>query len=1280
MTILADTIVNNGEEGIITSKAAINNNILQGNRYPIALFGRVGSFYSGNTISGNTYNNVMALRINRTEESFSDTLKFLVPAGMLPGTYTLIENTPGWGVLSGQSLKIEPGVKIKLNSGLYLRVDGTLIADASGGDPIVFTSYRDATAGGKTNLATDNSAPSPGDWRYVRIRTSGANNTVLNNVIFKYGGTDGWGNLWIESNITLGTPIRNIVSRKSSNIGIRVADGVITFENAAIDSNGSYGLYVEGNRPSNVAIRNSVIQDNGSGQGLRCVNQSAFSEVSNCIIRRNGSWGIGVDDGTIPQTFSGNTITNNGTGGIYNSSSSVPAASLLFSGNIITDHAGEGILSSRARFIDNRIERNRYPLAVWRALGNIYTDPSGSDGNIIASNVYNNAIAIWDGEIFDTLKVTFPQAITSKTYVAIYDFTVNSGKTLVIEPGVKIKFQQIPANDWQSLQVNGTLIAEGTSANPIIFTSWRDSTVGGKTTAVTDFGVPAPGDWHYIWFRNGSGASRIRYCEFKFGGRSGIEAAVRFEDNVSPIVFSNNLIRKSLSAGIFILYSNLTIDSTTVDSCSSYGIRIYQDSRAGLSLRHSKVNYNGSYGLYLESPGKVGLVSNTQFIGNNSTGVYLNNNSVPLSFLTNIVRQNNGHGLIALSRNDALDTLLVVADNLFENNALVGLYSSRAYIVDNTFTGNRFAIGVLGQISLAGTGTANGNVYQNNTITANTFNDVLITEGSVFGVLGGSYPAGYTSKVIAVRGDLTVPGGESLTVAPGTIVKFPLEFGSGRFQVDGVLISEGTSSNKVVFTSWKDDSFGGDSNGDANASVPAPSDWDMIYLNGAQNNASTIFQTIIRYGGRTGNGNILWSSNSAPMDSSFSSFSGNYGLYMSNASPVVTATEVHSNPTGIRVQGSSNPVFHRNNIRDNTTNGLWNQTSNTIDATNNYWGAASGPLVNQLSDQNLTGTGNRINLNPGPVTYRPFLTSRSGILLGDVSEDGTISAYDGALVLQHTVSIITLGPSQLAAADVSGAESVTAFDASLILRHVVGLITGFPGAGKLVGETTLASAFTFRIERPSDTEIHLVLNLKKTVPIYATELTIGFLASAVGPVSIQKTALSEKMSMESRLEEETVRISLAGIQPITDEGDVLRLIFNLKGTSTVQFDVKRLLLNEKNMTSEASGVAVGIEEEESIPTTFGLEQNYPNPFNPSTTIRYQLPTASTVSIRVFDMLGQEVRTLLETTQPAGRYSIVWDGTNSAGKALASGLYLYRIQAAGEEKQTFTLVKKMVLLK
>ncbi|MFN3386137.1 MAG: alpha-amylase family glycosyl hydrolase [Candidatus Thermochlorobacter sp.] len=96
------------------------------------------------------------------------------------------------------------------------------------------------------------------------------------------------------------------------------------------------------------------------------------------------------------------------------------------------------------------------------------------------------------------------------------------------------------------------------------------------------------------------------------------------------------------------------------------------------------------------------------------------------------------------------------------------------------------------------------------------------------------------------------------------------------------------------------------------------------------------------------------------------------------------------------------------------------------------------------------------------------------------------------------------------------------------------------------------------------------------------------------------------------------------------------------------------------------------QDTKSTPQVFALEQNYPNPFNPTTTIRYQLPQATTVSLKVFDVLGREVATLVNARQAAGQYSVQF----SAGdKALSSGVYFYRLQAGN-----FVETKKMVLIK
>ncbi len=90
---------------------------------------------------------------------------------------------------------------------------------------------------------------------------------------------------------------------------------------------------------------------------------------------------------------------------------------------------------------------------------------------------------------------------------------------------------------------------------------------------------------------------------------------------------------------------------------------------------------------------------------------------------------------------------------------------------------------------------------------------------------------------------------------------------------------------------------------------------------------------------------------------------------------------------------------------------------------------------------------------------------------------------------------------------------------------------------------------------------------------------------------------------------------------------------------------------------------------------FALGQNYPNPFNPTTNIRFSLPTDQHVTLRVYDVTGSLVKTILDETIRSGNMEATWDGTNSSGAKVSSGMYLYRIQTA-----SFTAVKKMIMMK
>ncbi|TFH01951.1 MAG: T9SS type A sorting domain-containing protein [Calditrichales bacterium] len=104
------------------------------------------------------------------------------------------------------------------------------------------------------------------------------------------------------------------------------------------------------------------------------------------------------------------------------------------------------------------------------------------------------------------------------------------------------------------------------------------------------------------------------------------------------------------------------------------------------------------------------------------------------------------------------------------------------------------------------------------------------------------------------------------------------------------------------------------------------------------------------------------------------------------------------------------------------------------------------------------------------------------------------------------------------------------------------------------------------------------------------------------------------------------------------------------------------------MTDQTTGIADGFGE--TLPSQYSLSQNYPNPFNPTTSISYTIAKPGSVTLEVFNLLGQRVQTLVKSKQAAGKYTVDFDATN-----LASGLYLYRLETEG-----FVKVQKMVLLK
>jgi hypothetical protein len=93
------------------------------------------------------------------------------------------------------------------------------------------------------------------------------------------------------------------------------------------------------------------------------------------------------------------------------------------------------------------------------------------------------------------------------------------------------------------------------------------------------------------------------------------------------------------------------------------------------------------------------------------------------------------------------------------------------------------------------------------------------------------------------------------------------------------------------------------------------------------------------------------------------------------------------------------------------------------------------------------------------------------------------------------------------------------------------------------------------------------------------------------------------------------------------------------------------------------------------PASYGLEQNYPNPFNPSTSIKFALPSEARVTLKVYNLLGQQVALIVNNSFQAGNHNVKFDASK-----MKSGIYMYTIQARGIDGSQFTCTKKMMLLK
>jgi hypothetical protein len=315
----------------------------------------------------------------------------------------------------------------------------------------------------------------------------------------------------------------------------------------------------------------------------------------------------------------------------------------------------------------------------------------------------------------------------------------------------------------------------------------------------------------------------------------------------------------------------------------------------------------------------------------------------------------------------------LVQESAIDSCAGIGLYghnNTSPTLLNNSFTGNgNYAVWL---------DTPYHTSYSGNTGSGNSVNGLGV-RGSVNGALSWSAGAEFP---FVLTGDLTVQIGMSLGLSPGTLVKAAAEAELINY---GTLNLAGTAAQPVVFTSLKDDSRGGDTNGDGVASLPAPGDWDGIYSYGYDGyDGSGLFRHLdVDYaGGVTGSsqaGLRFYHPTSVEMDHVICRRSATAGLRLEGCWFPLSECLVTENLGAGLVIGSGAPVLGAldgsagggNGIHGNN-GGSWqleNYSASAIEAASTYWGFESTVSIDaHLYDDNE-------NISSGPVLFMPYLTA-----------------------------------------------------------------------------------------------------------------------------------------------------------------------------------------------------------------------------------------------------------------------------------------------------------------
>ena len=261
--------------------------------------------------------------------------------------------------------------------------------------------------------------------------------------------------------------------------------------------------------------------------------------------------------------------------------------------------------------------------------------------------------------------------------------------------------------------------------------------------------------------------------------------------------------------------------------------------------------------------------------------------------------------------------------------------------------------------------------------------------------------------------------------------------------------------------------------------------------------------------------------------------------------------------------------------------------------------------------------------------------------------------------------------------DIDGDGTISVSDAILILQYVVSLIDDFPihalSVPKEMSTLPLYHVALPQVRAQAGQQVEVPVAIEDATGLYAGGLRVTYDPAVLQAVEATPRGLLNGSFWQANTDlPGEVRCAFLALEPLATGGNLFTLTFDVHSpieTQKTSLTLVEAAFNDGVSVNRQNGTV------HLLPSTAHLLSSYPNPFNPKTTIQYVLPAEGAIRLYLYDTSGQVIRRLVEKEQTVGIHAVVWDGRDDAGRNVASGVYLSRL-----ETSTNTATGKLLLVR